>query len=67
MYLWCSRCLHATAKISWTVTGAKHGVCPICGSSQYRNAVEWSVIAAANGYRDQPVTDKTYPLQPVLF
>jgi hypothetical protein len=67
MYLWCSRCLKAAPETAWSVTGYKYGVCPKCGSSAYRNSVEWQTVAAANGYPDTPEDGVMYELEPSLF
>lgn len=67
MYLWCSRCQHAHPRINWEVPQTKYGVCPTCGSSEYNNALDWILVADANGYSDIPDRNKEYPLHPVLF
>lgn len=67
MYLWCANCCHAHLREKWEVAGEKYGVCPTCGCSEYRNAVEWSVISQANDYEEIPNVTIPYPLQPVLF
>lgn len=67
MYLWCSKCLHATHKASWDVKGEKYGACIICGCSEYRNAVEWEKIAALNDYPPVPDRNEIYYQHPVLF
>lgn len=66
MYLWCSRCLYSTPKDRWRFDLGKYGTCPKCGCSSHRNAVEWSIIAHANGYPEIP-SDHIYPIQPSLF
>lgn len=67
MYLWCSKCQHAASEASWHVQDYKYGVCPHCGASAYRNAVNWLQIAAANGYPELPLSTEEYPLAPLLF
>lgn len=67
MYLWCANCCHARLRERWEVKGAKYGVCPSCGCSEYRSAVEWSIVASINGYATHPEKNVSYPLHPVLF
>lgn len=64
MYLWCSQCNHATPEASWTRTNHKYGVCPKCGCSSYRNAIEWEMIAAANNYPYVPDEKEIYLSHP---
>jgi hypothetical protein len=44
----------------------KYGVCPSCGKSAYRNAVDWNAIYEINGYDPIPIYDKIYSLSPTL-
>lgn len=67
MYLWCSKCHHAHLRTDWMRIEAKHGVCPSCGSSAYRNAEAWETIAAVNNYPDHPDKSIKYPPHPLLF
>lgn len=66
-HLYCTKCLHATAQDRWRLSLYKHGVCPKCGCSGYRNTLEWGYIATANGYPSQPVDGQKYPVHPQLF
>lgn len=67
MYLYCTRCLHATSDELWRLSLYPHGVCPKCGASGYRNAVEWVSIAAANSYPIVPDPEEVYQSHPLLF
>lgn len=66
-YLWCSYCEYVSAKTSWKSHGAKYGVCPRCGRSEYNNALEWAILVRINDYPETPDPHSTYSLYPVLF
>jgi hypothetical protein len=67
MYLWCAKCNHAHLRTHWILKGAKYGVCPSCGCSEYRNALDWDPIAKVNDYPPEPNRSQVYPPYPVLF
>lgn len=67
MYLWCSRCWYAHLRERWMTPHHKYGSCPSCGVSEYRNAVAWEKIAAANGYPHEPDKHVKYEPEPTLF
>lgn len=68
MYLWCQRCEHAHPVTRWSpLPHEKYGVCPSCGCSEYRNAVPWEQIQAANDYPPIPDPLQRYPLVMDLF
>jgi len=67
MYLWCSKCHRAHLRTRWKIAHKKYGSCPYCGCGEYRNTVEWHVIARANSYPDVPEFGQTYPPNPELF
>jgi hypothetical protein len=66
-YLWCSKCLRASLKSSWSVKGYKYGSCPRCGVTEHRNGVDWMMLVRTNDYPVEPVRDKIYVLHPTLF
>lgn len=57
--LWCGVCFHAHYSDFWEVKGTKHGVCPKCGVSSYRNAFSWEKMADAHGWL-LPINGKKY-------
>lgn len=61
MYLWCKQCEHVHTLEEWTRGKLKYGACPKCAAWQYRHAVNWLQIAAANGYAQKPVNKGYYP------
>jgi len=66
-YLWCSRCEKAHTEVKWTRDGKyKHGVCPSCGSSGYKNAINWSALREATWFVPIPVKGEVYSVNPTL-
>ena len=68
MYLWCKMCEHAHHIDLWTMR-FNPGLCPSpgCHAQQYRYALSWKVVAAANDYPEIPDPDETYPYELTLF
>lgn len=66
MYLWCSVCNRASLEVEWNTEKFKYGVCPVCGCSAFRNAVEWEAIYKVNEYESIPIQGQVYSLSPIF-